>query len=360
MAVAVVRDGKTVYARGFGVRRAGETALVDRETVFQLASLSKSISATVVARQIGLRRTAWNTPIIKYLPWFALGDDWITRHVTIGDMFAHRSGLPDHAGDDLEDLGYDRREVLQRLRWLPLGSFRADYGYTNFGVTAAAEATAAAAGTDWATLSQDAIYRPLAMSSTSSTFYDFESRPNRAVGHVRVGDQWIPKYQRQPDAQSPAGGVSSSVDDMAKWMVMVLQGGHYDGKVVVAEEALLPALTAQVVSDHSATATARPGLYGYGFGVGIQPSGRVTISHSGAFGLGAATNYMLIPSLGLGIIVLSNAFPVGAVEALSASFVDLVQFGAITRDWLTAYGKLMVGLIPCVDGPWSSSRFGRI
>ncbi len=344
LAIAVVRDGKTVYAKGFGVRKAGEAALVDQHTVFQLASLSKSVGATVVARQIGLGGLAWDTPVIKHLPWFALSDEWVTRHVTIGDMYAHRSGLAEHAGDDLEDLGYDRRAVLERLRWLPLGAFRDDYAYTNFGLTAAAEATAAAAGTDWATLSDAAIYRPLGMSSTSSRFHDFISMPNHAAGHVRLGGQWEAKYQRQPDAQSPAGGVSSSVDDMAKWMAMVLQGGQYGAETIVAEEALLPALTAQVISNPSASAAARPGLYGFGFGVGTQPSGRVTISHSGAFAMGAGTNYMLIPSLGLGIVVLSNAFPVGAVEAISASFTDLVQFGTVTRDWFTAYGQLMIGL----------------
>ena len=344
LAIAVVRDGTTVYAKGFGVRKVGETDPVDRHTVFQLASVSKSLSATVVARQIGRGGIAWNTPLIKHLPWFALSDEWVTRHVTIADMFSHRSGLPDHAGDDLEDLGYDRQAVLERLRWLPLGAFRADYAYTNFGLTAAAEATAAAAGTDWATLSEDAVYRPIGMSSTSARFSDFMSRPNRAAGHVRSGDHWVAKYQRQPDAQSPAGGVSSSVDDMARWIAMVLQGGRYGTEPIVAPEALLPALTAQVISDHSGTPAARPGLYGYGFGVGLQPSGRMTISHSGAFGLGAATTYMLVPSLALGIIVLSNGFPVGAVEALSASFADLVQFGVVTRDWLTAYGERMAKL----------------
>jgi CubicO group peptidase (beta-lactamase class C family) len=344
LAVAVVRDGKTVYAKGFGVRKVGVADAVDADTVFQLASVSKSVSATVVAQQVGLGGIAWNTPIIRHLPWFALNDGWITRHVTLADMFAHRSGLPDHAGDDLEDLGYDRRQVLERLRWLPLHSFRDEYAYTNFGVTAAAEATAVAAGTDWASLAEKAVYGPLGMSSTSSRFSDFERRPNRAVGHVKIGDLYVAKYQRQPDAQSPAGGVSSSVRDMALWLAMVLQGGTYGGKRIVAQAALLPAVTAQIVSDHGSDMTARPGLYGYGFGVGIQPSGRVTMSHSGAFSMGAATNFVLIPSLRVGIIALSNAFPVGAVEALTASFADLVQFGTVTRDWLAAYGRLMVGL----------------
>jgi CubicO group peptidase (beta-lactamase class C family) len=344
IAVAVVRDGATVYAKGFGVRKAGESVPVDADTVFQLASLSKSVSATVLARQIGLGGIAWNTPLTRHLPWFALNDAWITQHVTLGDMFAHRSGLADHAGDDLEDLGYDRRQVLERLRWLPLQSFRDHYDYTNFGLTAAAEATAAAAGKDWASLAAEAIYQPLGMSSTSSRFQDFADRENRAVGHVKIGDRYVAKYQRQPDAQSPAGGVSSSVDDMAKWMVMVLQGGRFGGEPLIPSDALLPAVTAQMISDHGASMAARPGLYGFGFGLGTQPSGRTTISHSGGFAMGAATNYLLIPSLGLGIVVLSNAAPSGAVEALSASFADLVQFGAVTRDWLQGYGQRMAGL----------------
>jgi CubicO group peptidase (beta-lactamase class C family) len=344
LAIAVVRDGTTVYAKGFGVRRAGSPERVDADTVFQLASLSKSVGATVIAREVGLHVVEWDTPIVRHLPWFALRDGWVTQHVTIADMYAHRSGLADHAGDDLEELGYDRRQVLQRLRLLPLNPFRSTYEYTNFGVTAGAEAVAAAAGKDWAALSQEAIYGPLGMTSTSSRFSDFESREDRAVGHVRVGGAFQPKYQRQPDAQSPAGGVSSSVRDMARWMAMVLQGGVYEGKPIVARDALMPAVTAEIVSGHAPSMTARPSLYGYGFGVVAQPSGRMALSHSGAFGLGAATCYVMIPSAGIGIVVLSNAAPMGAVEALAASFADLVQFGSVTRDWLTAYGRAFAAM----------------
>ena len=120
------------------------------------------------------------------LPWFALGDPYVTANVTVGDMFSHRSGLPDHAGDRLEDMGFDRRQVLEKLRLEPLDPFRITYQYTNFGVTAAAEAVATAAGTDWARLSNDTVYAPLGMTSTSSRFADFVARPNRAVGHMSV------------------------------------------------------------------------------------------------------------------------------------------------------------------------------
>jgi CubicO group peptidase (beta-lactamase class C family) len=344
LAISVVREGKTAYAAGFGVRRVGTTDAVDADTVFQIASLSKSVGATVVAHQVAAGVVSWSTPIQQHLPWFKLDDDWIAHHVTIADMYAHRSGLPDHAGDDLEDLGYNQSEVLHRLRYLPLHSFRDEYAYTNFGMTAAAEAVATASNTDWATLSQQTIYGPLGMSRTSSRYQDFINQPNHAVGHVLVGNEYQARYQRQPDAQSPAGGVSSSANDMARWTAMVLQAGSYAGRSIVASDALLPATTAQIVSGPSSAPDARPGMYGYGFGIGILPTGRTDLSHSGAFALGVATNYVLIPSLGIGITVLSNAAPVGAVEAVAMDFVDLVQFGVVTRDWLAAYGHLMVPL----------------
>jgi CubicO group peptidase (beta-lactamase class C family) len=345
MAVAVVRNGKTVYAKGFGVRKIGESQLIDADTVFQIASLSKSLAASVVAHQVGTGVVKWDEPVAARLPWFKLMEPWVTQHITIADMFSHRSGLPEHAGDDLEDLGYDRRTVLERLRLLPLHGFRDTYAYTNFGLTAAAEAVAAASGKDWEILSEDILYKPLGMSATSSRFADFEKRSNRALGHVKVGEAFKPKYQRLPDAQSPAGGVSSSATDLARWLAMVLQNGKFEGRQIIAAEALLPAVTAEVISIHSSSVDARPSLYGYGFGVGITPAGRTMISHSGAFALGAGTHYAMIPSAGVGIVVLTNAAPGGAAEALGASFTDLVQFGVVTRDWFAIYSAAMAGLM---------------
>ena len=140
MAVAVVHDGKVVYAKGFGVKDVRTGAKVDADTVFQLASLSKPVGATVVAREVTHNVVGWDMPVWVTLPWFALSDPYVSHHVTIADLYAHRSGLPDHAGDGLEDLGYDRRQVLERLKYLPLSAFRTTYDYTNFGITAAAEA----------------------------------------------------------------------------------------------------------------------------------------------------------------------------------------------------------------------------
>ena len=344
MAVAVVHGAKTVYAKGFGVRDVRGDDPVDADTVFQLASVSKSMAATVVAHQVGIGSIDWDTPLVSELEGFALADPAVTAMVTVGDMFAHRSGLPDHAGDKLEDLGFDRRQVLQRLRLLPLAPFRTSYAYTNFGLTAGAEAVAAAAGTDWEQLSADVLYRPLGMTSTSSRYTDFVARPDRAVAHIRIDDGYRPLYERNADAQSPAGGVSSSVNDVARWLAMVLADGSYDGRRIVEPEALLPALTPQSVSERATEPAMRSGMYGYGFNVGQTSAGRVQLSHSGAFEIGVATSFAILPSADVAIVVLTNATPTGVPETLTAEFMDLVQFGEIRQNWRSLYTAALASL----------------
>ncbi|MEO6794266.1 MAG: serine hydrolase [Mycobacterium sp.] len=344
MAVAVVHRGKTLYAKGFGVKDVRTGDNVNADTVFQLASLSKPVGATVVAHQVSGGLVGWDTPVVSKLPWLRLSDPYATGHVTIADLYSHRSGLPDHAGDKLEDLGYDRRQVLERMRYLPLSPFRINYDYTNFGVTAAAEAVAGAAGKSWEDLSEEVLYGPLGMASTSSRYADFIARPNHAVGHVKAGDRYEPRYQRDPDAQSPAGGVSSSVRDMSRWLAMLLGDGSYDGRRIAAPQALLPALTPQVVSMPAGTPNARASFYGHGFNVSVTSSGRTQYSHSGAFGLGAATAFTVLPSEEVGIIALTNAAPIGLPETLAAEFIDLVQYGEIREDWAQLYRQVFASM----------------
>jgi CubicO group peptidase (beta-lactamase class C family) len=344
MAVAVVHGGKTLYGKGFGVKDVRTGEKVDADTVFQLASLSKPLGATVVAHQVGKGAIGWDTTLVSKLPWFALHDPVATQMVTIGDMYSHRSGLPDHAGDLLEDLGYDRRYVLERLRQLPLGPFRTSYDYTNFGVTAAAEAVAVGAGQSWEDLSEQVLYRPLGMTSTSSRFADYEARPDRAVGHIHFEGRYEPLYTRNADAQAPAGGISSSVNDMTHWLTMMLADGSYNGGQIVDPKALLPAVTPQTVSSRATEPAMRSGFYGYGFNVSSTSAARMSLSHSGAFELGAGTNFVILPSADVAIIVLTNATPSGVPEALTAEFADLVQFGEVREDWYKLYHDIFVDM----------------
>lgn len=342
MAVAVVHGGKTVYAEGFGVkdttRPTGEDNRVGPDTVFQLASVSKSLAATVVAHQVGVGAVGWDTPIVSKLPWFALSDPALTAMVTVGDMMSHRSGLPDHAGDTLEDLGYDRRQVLERLRRLPLDPFRISYAYTNFGFTAGAEAVAVGAGRPWEALADDVLFGPLGMARTSYRFADYAARADRAIGHIHIDGRYEPAFVRDADPEAPAGGASSSVNDMTRWLAMVLANGGHGGERIVAADALLPALTPQAVSSPATEPAMRSGFYGFGFNVASTAAARMELSHSGAFELGAGTNFLILPSADVAIVALTNATPSGVPESLTAQFADLVQFGEVRQDWYGLYG----------------------
>ncbi len=344
IAIAVVFRDRLVWAGGFGVRDVTTGRPVDADTVFQLASVSKPLASTVVAELVGEGKIAWNSRISDLDPGFQLADPWVTREVRIDDLFSHRGGLPDHAGDLLEDMGYSRDEVLRRLRLQKGGGpFRASYAYTNFGLTEAALAAAKPYGLTWEDASETRLYRPLGMTSTSSRYSDFINRPDKATGHVRVNGQWTVKDQRQPDAQSPAGGASSSVNDMAKWMRLQLADGKFDGKQIVDAQALAETHSPQAHTG-SNPLTGAPQFYGLGWNVSYDQQGRLRLNHSGAFSMGASTVVSLVPSEQLGIVVLVNAEPVGVSEALAFSFMDQALYGRQTQDWRPLFAKVFADM----------------
>ncbi|MGW5850708.1 serine hydrolase [Streptomyces sp. NPDC055254] len=342
VSVAVVHDDKVVHLKGFGVRRTGESAAVDPDTVFQIASLSKPVSSTVVAGTL-TDPDAWDRHTA--LPGFALKDPWVTGHVSTADLFSHRSGLPDHAGDLLEDLGYDQAYILDHLRLEPLTPFRASYAYTNFGFTAAAEAVARAKGTSWQKLAADTLFKPAGMTRTSTEFSAFTDSPDRAATHVKNPDgTWSPRFVRDPDAQAPAGGVSSTARDMSRWLRLQLAGGTLDGKRIVPAETLARTHRPEIVSQPPATPDGRTGFYGLGWNVSYDDAGRLRLSHSGAFELGANTNVTMLPLEKLGIVVLTNGAPVGLADAVALDFFDFAEHGKPTTDWLELTGALYAQL----------------
>lgn len=340
LAIAVVFQDNTVYAKGFGVRDTSTKNLVDADTVFQLASLSKPLGSTVVAELVGEGKITWDSKLSVLDPTFAMFEPWVTSEITIRDMYAHRSGLPAHAGDLLEDLGFTRSEILHRLRYQhPSSSFRSHYAYTNFGMTEGAIAAAKAYNVEWENASEQKLYRPLGMSSTSSRYADFTARRNKALGHVLVDGKWMQKFKRDPDAQSPTGGVSSSVNDLTKWLRLQLANGKFEGKQIVDEKAL-----AETHHPHMLTGfnpfTQLPTFYGLGWNVGYDQEGRLRLNHSGAFDGGAATYVNLVPSEQLGIVVLTNAYPQGIAEALGTTFVDIALYGKPTQDWFPLFKQV--------------------
>jgi CubicO group peptidase (beta-lactamase class C family) len=334
IAIAVVHKGDVVFQQGFGVREIGKPELIDADTVCQLASVSKSITSTVLAALVGEGIVGWDDRVIDHDPGFCLYDAASTRELRLRDLLCHRSSLPDHGGDLLEDMGYNRGEILHRLRYLrPDSSFRTQYAYTNYGYTEAAVAAALAAGKRWEDLAADKLYRPLGMKSTSSRYEDFAKAANRARLHVRVGDKWIAKYDRQPDAQSPAGGVSSTLRDLTCWMRLLLADGKFGDRQVIPAGPLNETHTPQIVTGFDPQA-GRLVSYGLGWIVSVERGGNVFWKHSGGFDLGMRTEVAFLPAEQIGIAVLSNAGPTGVPEGITESFFDLLLDGKLSRDWV--------------------------
>src|SRR5450756_2081681 len=206
-AVAVVAGDGAVYVRCFGIREVGKPEKVDKDTVFQLASISKSFTTTMLAALVGEREIGWDDPVEKYWPGFALWDPWVSRHVTFRDLTAHRSGLPEYAGDELEQFGYGRMEILRRLRYLePVAGFRAAYAYQNALPTAAAEGASRATGESWERLVRSRVLAPLGMDATVLSYRDYLDAPNRSGSHTMVDGTMRAGTPADDDNFAPRGG----------------------------------------------------------------------------------------------------------------------------------------------------------
>lgn len=344
VAVAVVYQDKVVYAKGFGVREVGKPDKVDPDTVFQVASVSKPVASTIVAGVVGRKTIAWDDPVIKYNPAFALHDPYVTANASFADLMSHRSGLYTGSGDLLEDLGFDQGYILSKLNQQPLDTFRASYNYSNFGYTEGGVAAADAAKQSWDALAQDVLFAPLGMTESSYQHSVYESRQDKALIHVRDGGStsttWQAKYVRDADSEAPAGGLSTSVRDLAQFVRLQLGAGKIDGKQVIDPSALQQTHVPHAVLHAPDQPDARTQFYGLGWNVSYDGQARLRLDHSGAFALGAATNVAMLPVEQLGIVTLTNGEPTGAPEAINNAFFDAAQNGKPTVDWLAYFGKV--------------------
>jgi Beta-lactamase/Domain of unknown function (DUF3471) len=158
---------------------------------------------------------------------------------------------------------------------------------------------------------------------------------------VRQGGAWVAKYTRDPDAQSPAGGVSSSARDMALWLRLQLGRGTVDGREIVKAAPLDETHRPQMVSTPAGNPMVeRSAFYGLGWDVSYDEQDCIRWSHSGAFNLGAATCVNVLAAEQIGLVVLTNTYPIGVPEAVCRTFLDLVLTGKIERDWLDLFGQI--------------------
>ena len=348
VSLAVVKDGKVVVAKGYGVRRLGDSTPVDSQTLFGIASNTKVFTAVALGLLVDEGKIRWDAPVITYLPWFRMSDPYVTRELTVRDLLVHRSGLGLGAGDLLwwPPSTYTRREIAQRLKDVPLAtSFRSAYAYDNVLYLIAGELIETISGQSWEDFVTTRILKKVGMSSSTPRQSDALKSKNVAATHAPVNGKVVVVKPLDSDNTNPAGGISSNAEDMAKWMSVLLSGGQLaDGSRLFSEQVYrdLTALVTPMPLPSNTTpelAPIRPNFRGYGLGLNVVDlRGRKTLMHTGGLP-GYVSKVLWIPAAGLGVTVLTNQEAGGAFEAIVYRVVDQ-YLGLPPTDWAAAFRKL--------------------
>jgi CubicO group peptidase (beta-lactamase class C family) len=316
LAIGIVADDKLVYAKGFGVRSKGG-ASVDKQTLFQIGSVTKAFLSTTMAIAVDRGKLHWDDRIVDLDPDFQMRDPWVTREFRFYDLLAQRSGLPPHANDDFGDLGFDRSTLIHSLRYVePASSFRTTFAYTNIIPILAGRIVAKAEGAaDWnAVLSSD-ILDPLGMKDTTYSAAAITAADDHAQGYryTANGSVEVP-FEDFPYNYDGAGDINSNIEDMVKWVNLQLAGGMtQDGKRIVSAEDLAYTRTPKVaISDKL--------FYALGWLVEETPNGGVVWHNGGTHGFGSMVILQLDRKLG--IVVLTNQEDAGMPEAIGLWTMD--------------------------------------
>jgi len=324
-AVAVVRDGKVALAKGYGVRDVTKAGAVDENTIFQLASVTKTLTATAAATVVDQGKLDWDKPIFNYLPEFVGYDPYMTRWLTERDLLAQRTGWPAFTGDQLDSFGYDRAEILRRVRFFkPRYSLREVAQYSNLGFFVAGEVAARCAKQSWNDLVEQGLFKPLEM-SRSGTVVKALQDPNATAAHALVNGKIAVVEPSELDVTGAASSGTSTVADMSKLMLMFLNKGMYNGKRILKPETIEEIFKRSMVSAIDFTdlppISDKTGFY-YGLGVGSYDyAGHQIIEKGGALA-GVRTIIVLVPDKNAGIVVLANLNLTAFPEAVRACFLN--------------------------------------
>lgn len=315
VAVAVVKDGKVIVARGYGVKRLGSTEPVGPDTRFGIASNTKAFTATALGILVEEGKIAWDAPVIRYLPEFAMYDPFVTRELTIRDLLVHRSGLGLGAGDLLwwPASTYTRAEIVQRLRFVkPATSFRTAYAYDNVLYLVAGEVIARVSGMSWEQFVQQRILGRVGMTASTVRHSDAAGTSDVATTHAEINGTLRVIAPMTSDNTNPAGGINAGARDMAKWLLVQLDSGK-----LATGERLVSARTAREIwtgvtpmPQGGVPADLAPlrtqfNLYALGFQTN-DFRGRKVVWHTG--GLPGYLSFVaFIPEARVGVAVLTNS-----------------------------------------------------
>lgn len=334
MAIAVVKDDKVVFAKGYGVLNKDQPQQkVDPDTVFVIASNSKAFLAASLAILVDRGQINWEDKVTKYLPDLKLYDPWVTGELTIRDLLVHRNGLDTFSGDLLwYETTYSADQILERIKHLkPVRSFRSGYGYQNVMFVAGGQVVEKVSGKPWTEFVKAEILDPLGMDRTSTSIKDLPG--NAAFPHNESGGKLRVLHRGNVDGATAAAGMNSSVNDIAKWIRLQLGRGTVDGKKILGSSRIWEMwqpYTFLPINESAARnnptrqfSAAAMGWFTYNY------HGKRIINHSG--GLDGMLSYtVLMPDEDLGFVVLTNSeFPVFSI--MTNKMTDVFA-GAPDRD----------------------------
>jgi CubicO group peptidase (beta-lactamase class C family) len=347
MAVAVVKDGAVVLAKGYGVRKVGEAAPVTAHSLFRIASNTKAFTAAALAMLVDEGKIRWDERVVDLMPSFQMYDPYVTREMTVTDLLVHRSGLGLGEGDLMffPPTDLSREEIIRRLRFLkPASSFRSRYAYDNLLYLVAGQLIPAVTGTSWDDFVKQRIFTPLHMNSTFTATGALEKGGDVAIPHTKLGGKLVALAHENVDNNAPAGSIISCAGDLAQWMIVQLNRGQMPGgrlfseaqsKAMWSAETILP-IAAVPANAPAALQAIQPNFYDYGLGWFLRDyRGKKMVYHTGELA-GYVSRTTLIPEMKLGIVVLTNAEETGAHAAVTNSIVDH-YFGVAAADWAEVF-----------------------
>lgn len=340
VAVCVVKDGKVVVMKSYGVKEMGTNDKVDENTLFMIGSNSKAFTATALAMLDANKKLSLNDKVQKWLPDFKLFDPWVAKEANIRDLLCHRLGFETFQGDfmyfDSDLTTAEVRDKMGRLK--PMYGFRSKWGYTNAAFMTAGEIIPKATGKSWAEFITDSIFKPLGMNNSLALSKDIKTVANKCAAHTVV----MGKLRKIPygniDNLAAAGSISSSVKDMSKWVMAQLNNGKSDGKEIIPAGAIAQTRTPHSIMGNGGHMFNKAHFNLYGLGWFLEEyAGRKIVAHTGGVN-GFVTSVCLVPEEKLGIIVLTNTDANNFFEALRNEIED-AYLGLPYRN----YSKVFLG-----------------
>lgn len=343
IAVAVVKDGRVIHAKGYGVRSLNTNQKVDENTLFAIASNTKAFTTTALGILVDENKLKWNDKVVDYIPEFRLYDPYVTREFTIRDLLTHRSGLGLGAGDLMIWPGgnnFTVNDIIHNLRFLkPVSSFRTKYDYDNLLYVVAGEVIARVSGISYEDFIEKRIMEPLGMTKSAASWSRVKDRSNVFDPHAPVNGkvQVISRYTAEQ--VNAAGGIYTNLTDICKWVIMHLNKGRYGENLknqLVSERVHKDLWSSNTILPVGDSSEYNTHFASYGLGWGMSDvRGYKRIGHTGGLA-GIVTQVTLIPELKLGIIVFTNQQSGAAFTAITNSILDS-YFGISGKDRVKQY-----------------------